>query len=420
VPLLLEQTGAAGMPTWERTAWIAASTQFLTMIGFGLSMPFLPLYVQALGVHERAEVALWSGVLAGSAALALAFMSPIWGALSDRYGRKPMLVRSMLGGALVIAAMGYVGDVWQLLGLRLIQGAVTGSQAAAAALVAAAAPMSRAGFALGLIGTAVQIGNTVGPAIGGLAVGGLGFRGSFVVAGVMLLIAGLMAVFWIDEPPATTRPAMKAEPGNVLIRTLKPFAWPSFRGLLILQMGTQFAYSAASGLLPIYMQDMQRPDWLSTELASGLSITLTAITAALGMPFLGKWTDRHGPRGLLVVSLIGSAIVLIVQALVPTIGLFLALRAVFGVWLAGVTATLSVMTKLLAPVGREGAAYGASSSAQGVGWGIGPILGSALVAVSGIPALYVLCGAVMAVLVIPGLATRTGRAVPTMGDRTSA
>src|SRR3954471_20438996 len=124
------------MTSWERTAWIAAATQFVTMIGFGLSMPFIPLYVQALGVHDRAEVALWSGVLAGSAALALAFMAPIWGAMSDRYGRKAMLVRSMIGGAIVIASMGFVNDVWQLLGLRLIQGAVTGSQAAAAALVA--------------------------------------------------------------------------------------------------------------------------------------------------------------------------------------------------------------------------------------------------------------------------------------------
>src|SRR3954447_11008632 len=115
------------LAVWERTAWIAAATQFVTMIGFGLSMPFIPLYVQALGVTDRAEVALWSGILAGSAALALAFMAPIWGAMSDRYGRKAMLVRSMLGGAVVIALMGFVENVWQLLGLRVIQGAVTGS-----------------------------------------------------------------------------------------------------------------------------------------------------------------------------------------------------------------------------------------------------------------------------------------------------
>src|SRR4030081_723126 len=130
---------------WERTAWIAATTQFFTLIGFGLGLPFLPMYVQSLGVHERAEIAVWSGVISGSAALTMAVMAPIWGVLADRYGRKPMLVRSMIGGAIVIAAMGFVGDVWQLLGVRLVQGAVPGSQAAAAALVASATPAHSVG-----------------------------------------------------------------------------------------------------------------------------------------------------------------------------------------------------------------------------------------------------------------------------------
>src|SRR5438477_1642469 len=186
-----------GLPTltgWERTTWICAATQVFTLIGFGLGLPFLPMYVQELGVTERAQIALWSGVVSGSAALTMAVLAPVWGVLADRYGRKPMLVRSMLGGAVVIGAMGFVGDVWQLEAVRLVQGAVTGSQAAAAALVAAATPTHQVGFALGLVSTAVQIGNTVGPVVGGVAVGSLGFRGSFVLGGVLLLFAGLMAV----------------------------------------------------------------------------------------------------------------------------------------------------------------------------------------------------------------------------------
>jgi DHA1 family multidrug resistance protein-like MFS transporter len=396
------------MPAWERITWTAALTQFFTMIGFGLSMPFIPLYVQALGVRERSEVALWSGVLAGSAALSMACIAPVWGALSDRYGRKPMLVRSMIGGAVVIAAMGFVGDVWQLLGLRIIQGAVTGSQAAAAALVAGIVPAGDAGFALGLIATSVQVGNTVGPAIGGVTVGSLGFRGSFLAGGLMLLVGGLMAVFWIDEPAHVRAKARReGAHGSVFARVFGAFMWPSFRMLLVLQMGTQFVYSAAVSLLPIYLQDMQRPDWLTPELASGLSITATAVTAALTMPFLGKWVDRRGPSGLLVVALCGSATVLIVQALVPTIVLFLALRGVLGIWLAGVTASLSVLTKIRAPAGREGTAFGAASSAQGLGWGLGPILGSVLVAVGGIPLLYLMCGLVMFLLILPAARGRS-------------
>src|SRR5438105_4150667 len=384
------------LEAWERTAWVASITQFFTLIGFGLGLPFLPMYVQHLGVTDRPQVALWSGVLSGTAALSMAVLAPIWGMLADRYGRKPMLVRSMLGGAITIGAMGFVSSVWQLELIRIVQGALTGSQAAAAALVAGAAPVNQVGFALGLISMAVQLGNTFGPALGGFSVGALGFRGSFLLGGGMLLIGTLMAIFWIDEPPARSpNPVRTSQQGGP--RAL--LAWPGFRSLLLLQLGTQFVFSAAVNLLPIYLQDMQRPDWLSAELASGLSITLTAITAAIAMSFFGPWCDRRGPHGLLLVSLIGSASVLAIQALVPTVGLFLALRGVLGVWLAGVTATLSVLTRSLAPAGREGAAYGAASSAQGLGWGLGPILGSAVVALGGIPALYLIAAVLMFMLV---------------------
>jgi DHA1 family multidrug resistance protein-like MFS transporter len=388
------------MAVWERTAWICAATQFITLVGFGLGLPFLPMYVQALGVTERAQVAVWSGVLSGSAALTMAILAPIWGVLSDRYGRKPMLVRAMLGGAILVFLMGFVDSVWQLLALRLLQGAITGSQAAAAALVAGATPASHAGYALGLIGTAVQVGNTFGPALGAVAVNSVGFRGSFALGGVIMLIGALMSIFWVDEPKNPAQRPRVTSNESIWARTLGPFAWPGFRFLLLLQLGTSFCYSAAVNLLPIYLQDMDRPVWLSAELASGLSITATAITAALGMPFFGPWTDRHGPRGLLIASLAGTAVVLAIQALVPTVGLFLALRAILGIWLAGVTATMSVMTKISAPVGREGAAFGASSSAQGLGWGLGPILGSGVVALGGIPALYLVAAAMMLGLVV--------------------
>jgi DHA1 family multidrug resistance protein-like MFS transporter len=415
--MALSQGVRRSLPTldgWERTAWICSATQFFTLIGFGLGLPFLPMYVQNLGVSERPQVALWSGVLSGSAALSMAVLAPVWGVLADRYGRKPMLVRSMLGGAVTVGAMGFVANVWQLEALRVVQGAVTGSQAAAAALVAAATPSNQIGFALGLVSTAVQIGNTVGPALGGFSVGAVGFRGSFALAGLMLLVGGLMAVFLIDEPTGTPRHLIPPQDGGIWSRTIRPLAWPGFRAVLVLQLGTQFVYSASVNLLPIYLEDMQRPAWLSAELASGLSITLTAITAALGMPFCGPWSDRRGPRGLLVVSLIGSAVVLTIQALVPTVGLFLALRAVLGVWLAGVTASLAVLTRLLAPIGREGAAYGSASSAQGLGWGLGPILGSAVVAVGGIPALYLVSACMMLLLVFVAR-QRSARALSAAG-----
>lgn len=377
---------------------MTAATQVVTQIGFGFVIPFLPLYVQDLGVTDRSEVALWSGVLAGAAAFPMALMAPVWGGLADRYGRKLMVVRSMLGGALLVGGMGFVHDTWQLLGLRLLQGAITGSVAAGSALVAAATPAAHLGFALGLVNTAIQTGNSLGPALGGLVVGGLGYRATFVAGGALLGVAGVVAAVWLREPP---RPPARVgtvaqAPGNLLVRTLRPFTWPRFRLVLTLQVATQFAFSASSALLALYLQDMPRPGWLTPELGAGAGLAITATTAAVAMAWLGRWTDRHGPHRLLLASLLSLAAALVLQGLLPQAGVFLVLRGVTGLSLAGLTASLGVLTKTAAPVGREGAAFGTTAAAQAFGWGLGPILGSAVAAVAGIPALYVLCGVAVA------------------------
>ena len=138
--------------------------------------------------------------------------------------------------------------------------------------------------------------------------------------------------------------------------------------LLILSIGMQFVYSASVGLLPIYMQDIVRPDWLTPELASGLSITATAITAALAMPFLGRWTDRRGPHGLLIASLVGSGLVLIFQALIPSVGVFLALRGVLGVLTLPAVLLLTALTVTMALIGRPPVGPEVESFFARIGW----------------------------------------------------
>src|SRR5207253_8670973 len=104
---------------------------------------------------------------------ALAVASPIWGILGDRFGRKPMLLRSMLGGAITVGLIFFVQNPTELIVLRFLQGATSGTVAAATALVAAETPRSRVGWALGVVTSAVALGRAIGPVIGGVAGGGL-------------------------------------------------------------------------------------------------------------------------------------------------------------------------------------------------------------------------------------------------------
>ena len=384
----------------------------MVLVGFGLALPFIPLYLQELGLHDRGEIALWTGLIAGAAGLPMAFFAPIWGAVGDRYGRKSMLVRAIAGAALVLFGISLVTDVRQLLVLRVLQGALTGTGAAAATLVATIAPRQRTGFALSTVNTAMQTGNFIGPLLGGLAIVALGFRSTFLASALVMAVCTVVCWVWVHEPPLVgPRPPIDRSPRALLsgiARVFAPLAWPELRGIMVIQLATQAAYSSTLALLPLYVQDLSRPEWLSTEVLVGLALAAGAVSAAVATPFAGIQTDRHGPRRMLLFGVGLTAIALLPHAFAIGPLLFLVLRVLLGVALAAVGAATGVLTRAVARPGGEGRAFGASTGAQMLGWGIGPLIGSAIAAAFGIPLLFALGGLASAVLTI-GIASRSGR-----------
>ena len=106
--------------------WIA---ELIALMGMSLVMPFLPLYLAELGVADR-QAKLWAGWVGGANFLCAALVAPVWGAIADRFGRKPMAVRALLGLAVSVWFMAEVTNVYQLFGLRMLQGAFGGFVAA--------------------------------------------------------------------------------------------------------------------------------------------------------------------------------------------------------------------------------------------------------------------------------------------------
>src|ERR687894_1086333 len=130
-------------------------SQFAATAGFLFVMPFMPLYVQQLGVEDAGRAAAWAGLLNTATAGTMALAAPMWGRLADRVGNKPMLLRATLAGSVVVGLMGLVTSPWQLLFLRLLQGTLTGTVAAATLLVSATAPPGKEGQRLGVLQTVI-------------------------------------------------------------------------------------------------------------------------------------------------------------------------------------------------------------------------------------------------------------------------
>ncbi len=130
-------------------------------------MPFLPLYVEQLGVTGHSALNMWSGLVFSITFLFSAIASPFWGGLADRKGRKIMLLRSALGMAIVMMLMGMAQNIWQFLLLRALLGLLGGFIPNANALIATQIPRHKSGWALGTLSTGAVSGALLGPLAGG-------------------------------------------------------------------------------------------------------------------------------------------------------------------------------------------------------------------------------------------------------------
>lgn len=184
---------------WRATVRILFAVHLLTAAGFSMVIPFLPLYVKQIGIDSVGNVALWSGMIFSAPAITMMLAAPLWGWLADRYGRKLMLVRSTVAGAVLLAAMGFAQSAEQLAVLRALQGTLTGYIAASNALVAATIPHRHAGASFGFLRTGTWVGTGVGPLLGGVIGEYFGYRQSFWVTSALLAGAGLLVIFYVRE-----------------------------------------------------------------------------------------------------------------------------------------------------------------------------------------------------------------------------
>lgn len=154
--------------TWRRNLYVLCGCLFFCMLAMSMVMPFLPLFIQQdFGVEDPHEVTMWAGIIFGANFLTAGLVSPIWGNLADKHGRKIMILRSGYFMSITVALTGFAGSLWQLLGLRLINGLVGGIIPASTALVASSVPKEKIGWAQGLLQSFITAGTIMGPLFGG-------------------------------------------------------------------------------------------------------------------------------------------------------------------------------------------------------------------------------------------------------------
>lgn len=391
-----------GSAYWKRNLVISLIGSFTTIVAMTLLLPFLPLYVEELGVSEHAAIVQWSGIAYGATFFAAACVAPLWGRLGDIYGRKLMLVRASLGMTIAISLMGMAGSVWQLVALRLFVGLAGGYASGSMVLVATQTPKDRSAWALGMLSSGIMAGNLVGPLIGGALPPIIGIRGTFLAAGGMIFLAFLATTFLIkEEKSAARKQAAKASGGWKSIPDKGPVVAMLATGLLLM-----LANMSIEPIITVYVAQLV-PDQRQVTMVAGIVMSAAALGSILSASRLGKLADRIGHWPVIAGALAIAGLLLIPQAFVTASWQLIGLRFLMGVALGGLLPCIAAVIRHNVPDSAAGSILGLSTSSQFVGQVVGPILGGFVGGHIGMPAVFLgtcvllLAGAAFAWLVRP-------------------
>lgn len=361
---------------WQRTLYVLAFAQWASVAGFSTIFPFLPLYVKALGSSTGTSLELLAGLVFSSQAFTMMFASPLWGAVADRFGRKPMVERAMFGGAVTVLAMGFVASAEQLVVLRAVQGLITGIIAASNALVAASVPRDRLGQSMGIMQTALWSGQALGPLLGGVMADTFGYRAAFVVTGVMLFAAGLLVTFFVHER-FERDPAATIRLGAILAGWRRLFAAPGMKGAYTLRFMIGLAGIMLVPIAPLFVVELL-PAGSAVNLYTGLVIAVSGAASTLTAIYLGRLGDQIGHRKVLIASVLAVALFYLPLALVTAAWQLLLLVALAGAASGGVITSLAALLATYSRPDAAGSVYGLDNSILAASRAVAPMLATGM------------------------------------------
>jgi MFS family permease len=392
------------------SVFVVFLTVFIDFIGFGIVMTMLPMYSRKFGASGL-EIGL---IFASYSAMQFIF-SPIWGRLSDRIGRRPVLLLSTAGAcvsyvifALAFGLSSHVATLWWITISRVFAGACAGNVTVAQAYIADITPAEKRSKMMGIIGMAIGLGFVFGPALGGVGALGIGLEGPGWIAAALSASNFILAYAILSESRRPSSEPIRARPHlNQWMHTLST---PRVGLLVVVFSLATFFFSCFESTLPLLVQDNFQLHNFNHAITVGffLFVYCGLIGAFVQGGATGRLVKKFGEPKLIMMSLVLTGLSLVLMPFVkgaPKFSLGLLFQAAGWPWvkLLFVLALLSVGTSLARPPifgllsnltseREQGATIGVAQGAGSLARIIGPIFATALYVY--IPALpYVICGA---------------------------
>jgi MFS family permease len=376
----------------------------MAIFGFSFAFPFLSIFLNKdLGVHSGTDLYVWTAASASASGIALAIASPIWGILGDRYGRKPMLVRSMLGGGITVGLIYFAQNPTELVVLRFLQGLTSGTVAAATALVAAETPRARVGWSLGVVTSAVALGGAIGPVVGGLAGELFGLRLVFLVGGLLLLVALIPVVVMVRETPLLPRVGPRV--GALALIDQQPGLRRALAVLIGAQGLTNLVTSATQQLVVLRLLEMLSS---GVSAVSGLGFGLAGVASSAAAVGYTRITRRLGYVRTCAAAAGMLALAVLLIGAAPWVSLVVIAIGVSGLFSGVLQPATASMIGLETPHEAQSTVFGINASSVAMGFFLGPLIGGSVAALTSdvSSALFVVAGLSLALAALLSTSAR--------------
>ena len=335
------------------------------LVGFGIVMPVLPFYAESYG----ADGTTLGLIMTAYAAMQFVF-APVWGRLSDRLGRRPVLLVTIAGTAIGLLALGFAGSIAAIVAARLLGGAFAANLGVASAYITDVTPPEERTRWMGLLGASFGVGFVLGPAIGGV-LAPYGYHVPLLAAAGLAALNWIQALVFLREPPA--REAVAAEPARgAASGRLGELRDPLVRRLCLVNLLFSLGVTQLETMFAFFM--LRRFGWDAREVAF-LLVAMAVLMGGIQGGGMKALSARFADRSLV---LLGSALLTLGFALLPgatslpLLGVALVLAAVGR---AGAQPALMSLTSRAAPAARRGAVMGVFQSAASLARVIGPLAG---------------------------------------------
>lgn len=361
---------------------------------YTMLIPFLPIYMQSELGATADNVSLWSGVTYAITFAISAFVSPIWGKLSDKMGKKPMIIRASFLLAITYFLGGIVRTPFELFLVRAFQGIASGLWPACLVMMSACVPKNKIGISMGLMQSANICGGIIGPLLGGILATAFGMRNSFYVGAVALSLITVTTILFIKEPPVAPEKEINKAQNTSYLSFIKD---KNILILLLCVCMTNLVILQIQPIVSLYVQQLSHNSDKAV-LLTGFIMSLGGIAGALASPLWGKTGQKVGFYKTITLAFISAGLLMSLQGVPNSLVLFGLMQFLCGLGFSGIFPSANSILVLLTPPSSRGMGFGSLFSAQMIGGALGPVIGGVIVSFMSFNTVYIISGSILFVI----------------------